>query len=141
MDEKYYIGIPEIDAQHEEISDLVALLRVELARPEQRRLVHQTLKRLNQLLTTHFEFEEALMQLVNYVGLAQHKKMHKGVLKLFNDYFDRPPEPADFDHFVKLLGDKVFSHVMEHDMLMTTVIKEHLAPPRKSAKPEPPSAA
>lgn len=127
MDQKYLIGIPEIDAQHEEISGLIELLQEEASKKDQRRLIHQTLKRLYQLLTTHFEYEESLMTMVGYQDLPQHKKMHDGVLHLFNRHFDDPPSLDDFNYRIKAISEKVFAHVMEHDAPLTASIKERLA--------------
>ncbi|MFA7269082.1 MAG: hemerythrin family protein [Sterolibacterium sp.] len=136
MEQKYYIGVPEIDAQHEEINALVALLREAAPQKEQRRLIHQTLKRLHQLLRTHFEYEESLMAMVAYPDLPQHKKVHKGVLLLFERYFDDPPPQSDYEHYIGTIGAKVFAHVMEHDAPMTTSIKERLMPSRQQGRKE-----
>jgi len=126
MDAKYLLGIPEIDAQHEELHDLVNSLREVITRKDQRHLVHQALKRLHQLLVTHFAFEDAFMKMIGYADLSQHKKMHKGVLNLFENYFDHPPEPGDYEILGKMITDKVLGHVMEHDLKMTEVAKAHL---------------
>ena len=75
------------------------------------------------MLVTHFEYEEALMGMVQYADLPQHAKMHKGVLKLFENHLDNPPTPSDHEHLVKLLTDKVLGHVMEHDQKMTELVK------------------
>ena len=126
MDPKHISGIPEIDAQHEELTKFVNSLREILARKDQRHFVFPALKRLHQLLVTHFVYEESLMRMVNYADLPQHTKMHKGVLKLFENYFDNPPTPGDHEHLGKLLTDKVLGHVMEHDSQMTESVKEYL---------------
>ena len=127
MDAKYRLGIPEIDAQHEEINDLVTALQEVIATKDQRHLIHPTLNRLNHLLVAHFECEEALMRMVDYAELPLHKKMHKGVLKLFDDYFAHPPAPGDYEYLGKLITDKVLGHVMEHDTQMTGMIRDYLA--------------
>jgi len=126
MDAKYILGIPEIDAQHEELHELVNSLREVITRKDQRHLVHQALKRLHQLLVTHFAFEEALMQMIRYPDLPQHKKMHKGVLNLFENYFDHPPEPGDYEILGKMITDKVLDHVMEHDVKMAESARAYL---------------
>jgi hemerythrin-like metal-binding protein len=126
MDPKYIIGIPEIDAQHKEISELVQALQEAIADSHQRHLIHPTLKKLHHLLLTHFQYEESFLAMVNSEELAQHKKNHKGVLKLFDDYFVRPPEPGDYEHFGKVVGDKVLGHVMEHDAGMANSVRAYL---------------
>lgn len=127
MDTKYILGIPEIDAQHEEIGQLVDSFREVLTKKDQRQLVHQVLKRLHQLLVTHFTYEEAFMGMVNYDDLPRHTKNHKSVLKLFDDYFDHPPEPSDYEYFGKSLSEKVLGHVMEHDLQMTESVRQYLS--------------
>ena len=131
MDEKYILGIPEIDAQHEELHQLVSALQEVITRKGQRHLVHQALKRLHQILVTHFTFEEAFMGMVHYDDLPHHKKMHKGVLNLFENYFDHPPDPSDYEILGKMISDKVLGHVMDHDLKMTEAVKLYLS---KSAK-------
>ncbi len=126
MDAKYISGIAEIDSQHEELSRLVDSLREVIAQKEKRHLVHPALKRLHQMLVTHFEYEEALMGMVRYTDLSQHMKMHRNVLKLFENYFDHPPLPGDHEHLGKLITDKVLGHVMEHDSKMVESVREHL---------------
>lgn len=126
MDDKYLLGIAEIDAQHKEIDKLVYSLREVIAQKDQRRLAHTGLKRLHQLLETHFMYEEAMMKMVNYADLPQHAKMHQGVLQLFIEYLNSPPEPGDHDRLGKLITDKVLGHIMEHDTKMSESVKEYL---------------
>lgn len=112
---KHISGIAEIDAQHEELQKLVDSLREVISRKDQRHLVHPALKRLHQLLVSHFVYEK----MGNYADLSQHTKMHKGVLNLFENYFDHPPPPGDHEYLGKLITDKVLRHVREHDMKLT----------------------
>ena len=127
MDKNYILGIPEIDAQHEEISRLVASLQEVINDKAQARLADVALQRLYQILKNHFHYEEALMAMVNYAELAQHKKMHRGVLQLFESYFAQKQPGNDGEHLGKLITDKVLGHVMEHDSVMTEAIKQHLS--------------
>ena len=127
MDPKFTLGITEIDAQHEEIEHLVDSLRAVIADKNQRRLAHQAVKRLHHLLETHFTYEESLMTMVNYPELAQHRKMHRGVLKLFTDYFDHPTPPGDYEFLGRLIGEKILGHIVEHDVQLIDAVKSHLA--------------
>ena len=126
MDEKYILGIPEIDAQHEEIAGFVAALRKVITQKDQRHLVHQALKRLHKTLVDHFDYEEAFMGMVNYPELSQHKRTHRGMLKLFEDYFEQPSASSDIEFFGKMINDKVLEHIMEHDLKMTDSVKQYL---------------
>lgn len=120
------IGIPELDVQHEEISELVDSLKQLIAANDPQGLVPTSLKRLRQLLATHFEYEESLMQMVSYPELAQHCKMHGRVLQLFDDYFAQPPGAAADDGRAGLIGDKVLGHVLDHDKHLIAMVRDYL---------------
>jgi len=126
LDESYLLGIPEIDAQHSELADLVSKFKETVAASDQRHLIYPVLRRLFYLLAQHFIYEENLMDMVAYADLPQHKKTHKAILKLLSDYFDDPLAPGDNEHLGKLIGDKVLGHVMEHDAKMIAAIRENL---------------
>ncbi len=115
MDSKYISSVPEIDAQHENIAGLVSSLQDAIARKDRRHLVHQALKQLHQQLIAHFAFEDTLMVRVSHPDLLQHRKVHKRVLCLFDNYFEHPPDPIDYDHLGKLIAEKVHGHVVEDD--------------------------
>lgn len=66
------------------------------------------------------------MGMVNYADLHHHQMGHKAVLKLFDNYFDHPPEVADYEYLGKLLSDKVLGHVMEHDTQLIESMKRYL---------------
>lgn len=136
LEEKYLLGIPEIDAQHRELADLVAKFKASIERKDQRHLIHPVLRRLYHLLLQHFTYEESLMDMIGYAELAQHRKTHQGILRLLNDYLEHPVAPSDHEYFSNLIGDKVLAHLMEHDVQMIDAIKEKLP-----ALPRPPEAA
>jgi hemerythrin-like metal-binding protein len=120
------IGIPELDAQHAEISELVDSLQRLIAAADPQGLVPRTLKRLRQLLATHFEYEESLMQMVSYPELPQHARMHGRVLQLFDDYFAQRPAAGDDDGCADLIGDKVIGHVLDHDRHLIAMVRDYM---------------
>jgi len=126
MDPKYLLGIPEIDAQHQEICQFVDSLRDVIAQKDKWHVLHQAFKRLHLTLGNHFDLEESFMAMVNYDALSKHKKEHKSILKFFEDYFDHPPATSDIEYFGNFVADKVLGHVMEHDLVMTAILKQHL---------------
>lgn len=118
------IGIPEVDAQHAEIRELVDSLQQLIAADDPQGLVTPTLKRLRQLLATHFEYEESLMRMVSYPELSQHIRMHGRALQLFDDYFAQPPAAAGDG--ARLIGDKVLGHVLDHDRHLIAMVREYM---------------
>jgi hemerythrin-like metal-binding protein len=126
MDSRYHLGIPEIDAQHEEIHRIVVALQEVIASKSQHYMVSPAMKRLNQLLALHFASEEALMGMVGCSDLPAHKKMHSRLLQIFDDYFRNPPAASAYERLGKVIGDKVLGHVMEHDLKMTDMVRVYL---------------
>lgn len=133
MDDQYTLGIAKIDAQHDAISKAVDEIRKSISQKEEQHRVQQALKRLQQTLVTHFNHEEALMEMINYAELSQHKRTHKGVLALFKEYFDHPLAPSDYEYYGQQLIDKVLEHVMVHDLWMTDSVRHHLRAKRPDA--------
>lgn len=125
-EEKYLLGIPEIDAQHAELSDLAVKLKEIVASKNQRHLIHPVLRRLYHLLSQHFTSEEALMEMVAYANLPLHRKTHRGLLKMLSDCIDKPIAPGDFEYFGRLIGDKILNHIMEHDVKLIAMVREKL---------------
>lgn len=126
MDEKYIFGIPEIDSQHEDISKLVDLLREVSSKKDHWHLINQALKRLYLTLVNHFDYEEAMMGMVGYPDLPQHKQTHKTILNLFEYLFDHPPTPGDIGQCGNLISNNVIAHVMEQDQKMLETIRPFL---------------
>ncbi len=136
MDKRYQIGIPAIDSQHEEISELVDLLQAWIAEGREPQLVHPTVKRLYHLVHDHFDYEEALMKMVNYPQLEPHRKVHEELLGLIADYCDEQATAADQGQLARTFSDKVLGHVLEHDALMAASLKDYLRTFRSLLAPD-----
>ncbi len=82
--EKYRIGVPVIDSQHEElfrrVTAFVEALRSLGPWEEKMPLVNDTLEFMKDYVVTHFADEEAYQAAVGYPGLGEHKKVHDGMV-------------------------------------------------------------
>ena len=125
MDSIYFLGIPEIDAQHDEIVGVVKTLQEAIAEKQFQR-VQPLMMNLYQVLNTHFAYEESFMGVINSPDLAQHREFHKHILNLFVDFFDLPSAPADYEPFGKMIGDAVITHVLDEDRHLSESIKQLL---------------
>ncbi len=78
--DKFKIGIPVIDQQHEELFCRVAdfLLVIRLAGPWEEKLprVKATMNFMQEYVISHFAYEEALQRDINYPHYEEHKKFH-----------------------------------------------------------------
>lgn len=82
--EKYKIGVPQIDAQHEElfarVTVFVETLRSDKEWAEKVSSVNDTLEFMKDYVVTHFRDEEAYQEEIGYTGLAEHKKTHSDMV-------------------------------------------------------------
>ncbi len=82
--EKYRIGVPAIDAQHEElfrrVTVFVEALRSGGSWEQKMPVVNDTLAFMKEYVITHFADEEAYQKSVGYPGFAEHKKVHEDMV-------------------------------------------------------------
>ncbi len=76
-EELYDIGLPEIDAQHRTMIDMLNTLYAAKKSEQARQVVEETLDKLLHYTTIHFADEEAAMQKVAYPHLDKQKSEHK----------------------------------------------------------------
>lgn len=123
MQKKHWLGIPELDVQHEEIYSVISSL-VEAAESNDKwQLVHYILVRLHELLRIHFAVEESVMRLIGFPELHQHKEMHKDLMdrvgQLKNDALTgKNTEGID----LKAKHDFVL-HILDHDVSFAEFLK------------------
>lgn len=82
--EKYTIGVPRIDTQHEElftrVTSFVESLRSDRDWGEKVNNVNDTLAFMKEYVVTHFKDEEAYQKEIGYPGLSEHKKIHSDMV-------------------------------------------------------------
>lgn len=81
MDDKYLIGIDEIDAQHREIDEVATLIMEARELDGRWHHVHYIVVRLYELLRFHFAVEESVMRIVCFPDVEEHKLVHKDILR------------------------------------------------------------
>jgi hemerythrin len=80
--DEYSIGVPEVDAQHQEL--LINIRKLSDSFREGRKLdVQEILKFLGGYAVHHFNTEEVLMRESNYPFIAQHIREHQTFVKYF----------------------------------------------------------
>jgi len=76
-DSTLVVGVPEIDAQHEELFRRLDALVESIRGGRSRDEVGSTLSFLREYARSHFAAEEALMAAQGYPGLADHRAEHE----------------------------------------------------------------
>jgi hemerythrin len=115
------VGIPEIDAQHQELFRRVdRLLEATLAGDH--REAGATLAFLGEYALTHFSTEERFMREVGYPGLARHREEHEffvaDLRSLDRDLAGGGATPELVARLNRQVGDWLRGHVCVTDMAM-----------------------
>lgn len=82
--EKYKIGVPQIDTQHEElfsrVTTFVETLRSDKEWDVKVASVNETLNFMKDYVVTHFRDEEAFQEKIGYPELDKHRKIHNDMV-------------------------------------------------------------
>ncbi|MEI6100357.1 MAG: hemerythrin family protein [Eubacteriales bacterium] len=130
--EKYRIGVPAIDAQHEELFSRVTVfmesLRSNVPWPEKMPLVNETLAFMKEYVITHFADEEAYQISVGYPGCMEHKKVHDDmvayVAQTANEYVQAGCPEALMQQFAGKLLAWLINHVAAEDQRIASYAQE-----------------
>jgi hemerythrin len=127
-DDRYLIGIPQVDEQHKKLIDLTNKLYAgclagdDAARDYFMESVHGTVAYVKE----HFSAEEKILEVVKYPGLVEHKKAHEGFVKqIFEDVksFERGKKFIP-NVFVRYLKDWILTHIAVEDKKYAKYIME-----------------
>lgn len=130
--EKYKIGVPQIDAQHEELFSHVTAF-VETVRSDKEwdvkiSNVNETLNFMKDYVVTHFREEEAYQEEIGYPELEQHKKMHNEMVA----YVGMISEQCEKDGYREIVMQQfagklvtwLVNHVVTDDQKIADFMKE-----------------
>lgn len=121
--EKYELGVPNIDEQHQElfrrIDEFMANLRSADPWEEKVDVVNETLKFMNGYVVEHFRDEEEYQQKIGYPGYEMHKKIHADmvnyVLHVTEEYEKRGFDEKLLQQFSGKLLAWLINHVAAED--------------------------
>ena len=75
-EDKYSVGIKEIDEQHKGLFDIINELYEAIKRNKNKEILTDIINKLVKYTEVHFDAEELLMSLYKYPELDEHKKQH-----------------------------------------------------------------
>ncbi len=122
----YELDIPQIDAQHKELVNMINTLYESIREDHSSQTVNQTLNRLLRYVEVHFETEEALMRQRRYPGYDNHLLLHKylrdKVLDLKKEQL-QGREIATFE-LLNFLVDWLKNHIANADVAIARYIHD-----------------
>lgn len=115
------VGIPEIDAQHQELFRRVDRLVTAMLSDDHGE-IGLMLAFLADYVVTHFSTEERFMREVGYPGLPRHREEHEGFVAelraLDRDFAEGGAMPGLVGRVNRQVGDWLRGHVCVTDMAM-----------------------
>lgn len=129
--EKYKLGVPLIDQQHEElfrrVNDFVETVRKPVLWTEKTQKINETLDFMKEYVITHFHDEEAYQREIGYPSFQAHRKIHNDMVKYVADVArqyeqDRSNEPLIQQFAGKLLA-WLINHVASEDQKIADFVR------------------
>lgn len=118
-DEKYNVGVQELDAQHKQLVSILNDLYEAMLANKTRYILGEILDKLIDYTKYHFSSEEKYMAQYNYPNLASHKIEHESFKKdivTFKEYFDLGENSSSVGMNLALfVKDWLFKHILGTD--------------------------
>ena len=129
-DEKYSLGIPEIDGQHRELFLLTNQLYECSRSPERRKELDGIFRRLYAYTEYHFSSELAIFKQFGYPGMTGHCEIHANFTHVIKEkiawYRESPSRPLD--ELLDFLVSWIVNHIHGEDRKYAAFFREKQIP-------------
>lgn len=116
--DKFKIGIPVIDQQHEElfcrVADFLLVLRLAGSWEEKLPRVKATMSYMQEYVLSHFAYEEAFQRDINYPQYEEHQKFHIRFTSEIGRYGEKLEQEGYPEAVVKEMGDILLGWLIHH---------------------------
>lgn len=115
--DKFSVGVPEVDHEHRELIRLINSLHETLEQAHSAERVRAALGEVHVAISAHFALEEKDMQSWGYPAYPEHKRDHERLLEELRDLMDviERAIPADTDAFGARVNAWFETHFQTHD--------------------------
>ena len=116
--EKYKIGVPIIDSQHEElfsrVTSFVETLRSDKPWDQKVEKVNETLEFMKGYVVTHFADEEAYQIKIGYPHFKEHQKIHKDMVAYVVAVSEEYEKEGFKEELMQQFGGKLLAWLINH---------------------------
>lgn len=116
--EKYKVGVPIIDSQHEElfsrVSSFVETLRSSIPWEQKVEKVNETLEFMKGYVVTHFADEEAYQVEIGYPHFEDHQKIHKNMVAYVVSVSEEYEREGFKEELMQQFGGKLLAWLINH---------------------------
>jgi hemerythrin len=116
-EDKYSVGIPEIDAQHKVLFELIDRLDTAIRERRGSTVCLDILAELVDYTKVHFSLEESLMRLAKYPDFDSHKLLHEKLISEVGDLQEKLVSGTTSISFelMQFLRTWLTKHIMQSD--------------------------
>ena len=119
-----YIGITEIDSQHETFISIFNVVIDCIEQSKSSELLLQSFAKLKEYSEFHFFYEENLMEDISYYRVNQHIKAHRDFIVAITNYerqlsSDLEIEPIEQLHYIR---NWLVSHIYNFDKQLSSLL-------------------
>lgn len=127
--EKYMVGVPRIDQQHEElfsrVTAFVETLRSDKPWEQKLEKVNETLEFMKGYVVTHFADEEAYQAAIGYPHYQEHQKIHQKMVAYVVAVSDEYAKEGFKEELMQQFGGKLIAWLINHVMADDQKIAEY----------------
>jgi hemerythrin-like metal-binding protein len=122
------VYLPEIDAEHRALFNLVEELQKELGRAAELSTLRPSLVELTASFDAHFKHEERIMKAARYSAYGWHKKQHDAVRWRVRRLVKRidAGQPVAADELLQFLTEWLQTHTQVSDRMMGAYLRNVL---------------
>ena len=116
--EKYKVGVPLIDEQHEElfarVTAFVETVRSDKEWSEKLSKVNETMEFMKAYVVTHFQDEEAYQEKIGYPQAEQHKKIHNDMVAYVGTVAEEYEKNGYQELLIQQFAGKLLTWLINH---------------------------
>ncbi len=122
----FSVQVPEIDAQHKKLVDMINDLGSAMAMGQGGDVLSNIMARLGNYVVEHFAFEEDLIRQAGYPDLENHIKIHASVVTKFTALAEKVQNghPTASSETLAFLQDWLVNHIQKVDKKYTSCVLE-----------------
>ncbi|WP_372999400.1 bacteriohemerythrin [Sulfurimonas sp.] len=124
-DDRYKLGIENIDAQHEKLFELVnRLFELEDSNSNKEEL-RTILYEFSDYMQTHFRDEEEYMSMIEFPELEEHKKLHQEIVESLAQIISTPAKLNIIKSKMRIVSKRaLIDHIMHEDTKLNIFLAE-----------------
>lgn len=125
-EQKYSVGVVELDNHHKQLISLINELHFAMGNDRGQQLVEGIINDMLAYAKMHFKIEENYMRESGYLGMLQHFREHERFVEKTQEMAQRCEEGEFVLSFevIQFLSDWLKCHILETDMKYVPVFKE-----------------